>query len=402
MRTIILFCLLTAARSSPAAETTVTSRPRLIEAIARATAGDTIRIAPGTYAGGIMINALKGTREKPITITAADPDKPPVIAGGANGFHLSGCQWTEISHLQFEGAEANGINVDDGGPQNPRAEGIRLHHLKVAGNAPRGNRDGIKLSGLAGFSVAHCTVTRWGTGGSGVDMVGCHDGTVEACTFRHDPGPASAAANGVQMKGGSSRITVRKCQLLSAGGRAINLGGSTGSEFFRPADAPHEASHITIEDCLIMDSDAAIAFVGSDESLFRHNTIIHPQRWVLRILQENTASSLTPCRRGSFTDNLIVFASASLRSAVNIGPHTDPASFSFQRNAWFCEDAPPRSRALIQLPSPETDGQYGAIPTFTDRGKSDFSQAGGSPLRAFGIRPRQEPVEESGPAPDPS
>lgn len=388
MKTIFLLCLLTAARSAPAAETTVTSRPQLIEAIARATAGDTIRIAQGSYAGGITIASLRGTREKPITITAADPQQPPVISGGANGFHLSGCQWTEISHLHFEGAEANGLNVDDGGPQNPRAEGIRLHHLKVSGKAPQGNRDGIKLSGLAGFSVAHCTVTRWGTGGSGIDMVGCHDGSVEACTFRHDEGPASAAANGVQMKGGSSRITVRHCRFLSAGGRAINLGGSTGSEFFRPAKAPHEASSITIEDCLIMNSDAAIAFVGSDQSSFRHNTIIHPQRWVLRILQENTAPDMTPCRRGTFTDNLIVFQSSSLRSAVNTGPGTAADTFTFARNAWCCEDAPQRSRQPIQLPSPETDGRYGIIPTFTDSGKSDFSQPAASPLRAFGIRPR--------------
>lgn len=388
MRTIFLLCLLTAARPAHAAETTVTSRPQLIEAIARASAGDTIRMAPGSYAGGITIASLKGTREKPITITAADPQQPPVISGGANGFHLSGCQWTEISHLHFEGAEANGLNVDDGGPQNPRAEGIRLHHLKISGKAPPGNRDGIKLSGLAGFSVAHCSVSRWGTGGSGIDMVGCHDGSVEACTFRHDEGPASAAANGVQMKGGSSRINVRHCRFFSAGGRAINLGGSTGSEFFRPAKAPHEASSITIEDCLIMNSDAAIAFVGSDQSSFRHNTIIHPQRWVLRILQENTSTGMTPCRRGTFTDNLIVFQTSGLRSAVNAGPGTEPQSFSFARNAWFCEDAPQRSKGLIQLPSLETDGRHGTAPTFTDSAKSDFSQPSASPLRDFGIRPR--------------
>ena len=388
MRTIILLCLLTAGRSALAAETTVTSRPQLIEAIARATAGDTIRIAQGSYAGGITIASLRGTREKPITITAADPQQPPVFSGGANGFHLSGCQWAEISHLHFAGTEANGLNVDDGGPQNPRAEGIRLHHLKVSGKAPPGNRDGIKLSGLSRFSVAHCTVTRWGTGGSGIDMVGCHDGTVEACAFQHEDGPASAAANGVQMKGGSSGITVRYCRFLSAGGRAINLGGSTGSEFFRPAKAPHEASSITIEDCLIMNSDAAIAFVGSDQSSFRHNTIIHPKRWVLRILQENTAAEMTPCRRGTFTDNLIVFQSSRLRSAVNTGPGTAAESFTFARNAWCCEDAPQRSRQLIQLPSPETDGRYGIIPTFTDSAESDFSQPAASPLRAFGIRPR--------------
>jgi hypothetical protein len=97
---------------------------------------------------------------------------------------------------------------------------------------------------------------------------------------------------------------------------------------------------------------------------------------------------MTPCRRGTFTDNLIVFQSSSLRSAVNTGPGTAAESFTFARNAWCCEDAPQRSRQPIRLPSPETDGRYGIIPTFTNSAKSDFSQSAASPLRAFGIRPR--------------
>ena len=42
------------------------------------------------------------------------------------------------------------------------------------------------------------------------------------------------AGSGIQAKGGTSDIVIRANRFESAGGRALNLGGSTGLEFFRP------------------------------------------------------------------------------------------------------------------------------------------------------------------------
>ena len=56
-------------------------------------------------------------------------------------------------------------------------------------------------------------------------------GLIVGCTFRHED---RRGANGVQAKGGSRDITIRRCRFEHAGSRAINIGGSTGRAYFRP------------------------------------------------------------------------------------------------------------------------------------------------------------------------
>lgn len=379
---LILACC-TAAR---AADVTVKDRGALVAALQKAVAGTVIRVAPGQYDGGLMASGLAGTKTQPIFLTAADPAQPPVIAGGSSGIHLSGCMNVEIRHLHFTGAAANGINVDDGGGGKPASLGITLRHLKVTGTAPRGNRDGIKLSGLRDFTVEHCTVERWGLGGSGIDMVGCHEGTVTGSEFKHD-GAAALMANGVQIKGGSSGIAVQRCRFIECGGRGVNLGGSTGAEYFRPPGARAEAARLTVEDCLFTGVQAPVAFVGVDGAVVRYNTIHQPGRWVLRILQENTAAGMTPSRRGVFAHNLIHFQSTTLRETVNIGPGTEPASFQFAGNVWHCQDRPADTRRLIRLPSAEKDGVYDKTPKLTAPQTGDFTLTPDSPVQNAGIRP---------------
>src|SRR6185295_6848225 len=102
---------------------------------------------------------------------------------------------------------------------------------------PGGNCDGIKLSGVDEFRVASCTVEGWGTGGgSAIDMVGCHDGVVESNNFlgASGAGESTSSGNGVQTKGGSANIVIRRNRFENAGARAINIGGSTGRQYFRP------------------------------------------------------------------------------------------------------------------------------------------------------------------------
>lgn len=369
-----------------AREVVVKDRTGLVRALQEAKPGDVVKVAPGKYAGGLMVTGLQGTKEKPVVVTAADREQPPVIEGGASGMQLSGCQWVELSHLHFTGAEANGLNIDDGGAGKPASQGIVLRHLTVQNNAPKGNRDGIKLSGLTAFTVADCTVERWGAGGSAVDMVGCREGAVEDCVFRHD-GAAAPEANGVQVKGGSESVTVRRCRFLGAGGRGVNLGGSTGEPYFRPLGAKFEARNLTVEDCLFVDVQAPVAFVGVDGAVVRHNTLIRPGRWALRILQENRGDGMARCRKGVFRRNVVVFQSGSLREAVNIGPDTEPQSFQFEENAWHCEDRPADTRRLVRLPVAEKGGRYDMAPQFLNAEAENFFLKPGSPGSDAGMRP---------------
>lgn len=363
----------------------VKDRTALVRALQEAKAGDVIKVAPGRYAGGLMVTGLQGVQGKPVVITAADRAQPPVIEGGASGIQLSGCQWVELSHLHFTGAEANGINIDDGGAGKPASRGMVLKSLTVQNSAPKGNRDGIKLSGVESFTISGCTVERWGAGGSAIDMVGCRQGVVEDCVLRHD-GAAAPEANGVQMKGGSEAVKVVRCRFLGAGGRGVNLGGSTGAPYFRPPGAPFEARNLTVEDCLFVDVQAPVAFVGVDGAVVRHNTLIRPGRWALRILQENRGEGMARCRKGVFSHNVIVFQSGALREAVNIGPDTAPESFQFASNVWHCEDRPADTRRFVRLPVPEKDGRYDVAPAFLNPAAGNYFLKPGSPGGDAGMR----------------
>lgn len=350
---VIVAFLLTSALF--AADVEVGDSESLGRALRDAKPGSVIRLAPGRFAGGISVANVSGTPTAPIVIAGA-AGGASLIEGGAAGLHLSGCSYWELRDIVFSGATANGINIDDAGKADSPAKGIVLRGLDVRNNSPRGNRDGIKLSGVDAFTVTGCKISEWGDSGSAIDMVGCHDGVVEDCTFTH--GENAAMANGVQTKGGSRAVVIRKCKFMNAGGRAVNLGGSTGAPYFRPLNATAEARDITVEDCHFTGSMAPIAFVGVDGAVVRYNTFVNPGRWVVRILQENQNAAFTPCRNGVFANNRITFKS-SLAMAVNIGDGTEPKTFRFEKNAWLCEDSPAETRARLQLPFGETGGIYG-------------------------------------------
>lgn len=348
----------------------VENREQLVRALARAEAGTTVLLESGTYRGGISQENLRGTRELPIIIAAADPAQPPVIEGGGGGLQLSDPAFVELRHLVFSGASGNGLNIDDGGSKATPAHHIRLVGLVVRDVGPKGNRDGIKLSGVDAFLIEDCTLERWGDGGSAIDMVGCHKGTIRRCSFRH--GENAEGANGVQAKGGSSEIEVRHCRFEHSGGRAVNIGGSTGLAFFRPEPLGYEAKQITVEDCTFIGSAAPIAFVGVDGATVRYNTIYRPRRWVVRILKETQLPQFVASRNGRFTNNVIAFRSDELNSVVNVGPYTAPETFVFSDNLWYCLDRPKRTRSLVRLPVPETGGTYGVDPGFIDPSRGDL------------------------------
>jgi hypothetical protein len=339
----------------------------LRRAVAEARPGTTIRVASGEYAGGVFACDLQGEAGRPIVIRAADPSHPPVFRGGNSAFHLARVSHVELRDLVGEGATENGINVDDGGDLENPSRHVVLSGLTIRDVGPDGNRDGIKLSGLADFLVEGCTIERWGRGGSGVDMVGCRDGEVVGCTFRHGD---EEGASGVQMKGGTRDVIVRRCRFEHAGQRAVNLGGSTGLAFFRPRPEGFEAKDLTVEDCTFLGSGAAVAFVGVDGATVRRNVIYRPKSWAFRILQETRDEGFVPSRGGRIEGNLIVFRADEWKGAANVGTGTAPETFGFAANAWYALDAPPRSKPT--LPVAETGGVYGVEPRFIDAPAGDL------------------------------
>jgi hypothetical protein len=343
-------------------------------ALAAAAPGTILELAPGDYAG-FHAAGVSGSAARPIVVRASDPRRPPRFTGDV---HLTDVAHLEIEDLAIEGAAGNGLNIDDGGSFATPSHHVVLRRVMVRDVGGRGNHDGIKLSGVTDSGLLDCTVERWGRGGSAVDMVGCQRGRVERCTFRDrsdDP-----AANGVQMKGGTREVTVRGCRFEHAGQRAVQLGGSTGRAWFRPAPEGFEAKDVVVEGCTFVGSMAPVAFVGCDGATFRFNTIHLPERWVLRILQETRDADFVPCRGGAFTDNLVVWQ--GFDAVANVGPGTAPETFTFARNWWHRIDDP--ARGPPRLPARERDAAGGADPRFVDAANGDLDLAADSPARRHG------------------
>lgn len=332
-----------------AAEIPVQNSPQLQVAIRDLTPGTTILLSPGTYQGDIYIQKAAGTQEAPIVIAGVDPNNPPVFSGGRQAFHLSDCSHVILRNLKVVGFPSNGINIDDGGSFETPAHHITLENVTILQTGPEGNHDALKMSGVDHFKVRRCRFEGWG--GSGIDMVGCHHGVIEDCTFVGREG--FSQSNAVQLKGGTEDVLVQTSLFKNAGQRAINLGGSTGLQFFRPKVGDYEAKNITVAGNRFIGGQTPVAWVTADGGYVHHNTIICPEIWLLRILQETKDTRFRPCHGGIFENNLVIYDSR-IRDFVNVGSGTAPETFVFTHNAWHDMNG----RGKPTLPTTEKDGLY--------------------------------------------
>ena len=302
-----------------------------------ATPGTAVIVHEGTYDGGNSIGDLAGSATAPIWIGGASGEARPIIEGDSEGLHLTRVTYAVIHDLEVRGASSNGVNCDDGGDY---ADDQATHHVVFSGLwihdiGSGGNQDCLKLSGLRDYWVLDSEFNDCGGGesGSGVDHVGCHHGIIARNSF-HD-----LSANAVQNKGGSTDIEIRWNHMLNAGARAVNMGGSTGFEYFRPpldANQPNaEARDIRVIANIIEGGEASLAFVGCVDCAAVNNTIVDPTNWLFRILQETTSTDdyeFEPCRDNLVQNNLVTFDRGALSTTINIGPNVEEGTFSFNHN----------------------------------------------------------------------
>ena len=351
----------------------------LQSALANARPGTRVLLAPGDYRGGLHFKGLKGSQGAPIVIAGAEPTRPPRFIGGGSGLQLSAVSHVELRNLTFEGATGNGLNIDDGGTGVGSTHHVTLDSIRVQ-NIPPGNRDAIKLSGIDDFVIQNCELETWG--GSGIDMVGCHRGLIQRNRF------LNGGDSGIQCKGGTSSIRIENNRFEHAGQRGVNIGGSTGLQFFRPSirqmptNGRYEAKDIQVFGNVFHGSMSPIAFVGVDGATVRFNTIYMPERWAIRILQETREPGFVPSRKGIFESNLVVFESRQWASGgVNVGSGTAPETFVFRGNFWYCQDLPRISKPV--LPVAEAEGIYGLDPQLSNPPK-ELGVKPGSPATKVG------------------
>lgn len=167
----LLFFNLFAAYGSQqvAAGITVENAADLRRELDRAKPGSVITLAAGAYGNGLWIENLNGTKAGPIVISGEDKENPPIFSGGNEAIHFSDCSYVTLRNIRVSGCAGNGINADDGGSFESPSVGMVFENIKIENIGPKGNFDGLKLSGLVDFAVRNCTFAGWG--GSAIDMV---------------------------------------------------------------------------------------------------------------------------------------------------------------------------------------------------------------------------------------
>ncbi|MFM7774099.1 MAG: hypothetical protein ACKO9V_04520 [Candidatus Kapaibacterium sp.] len=341
-----------------------------------ASPGDTVLMHPAEYRGTYFLENINGTAALPIVIRGTDR-ATVVFNGGEESLHLSDCSYLVLENFSVKGQTGNGMNCDDAGTYDTPAHHIVFRAISFGAMAATGNNDQLKLSGLDDFIVESCVFEDGSAGGSGADMVGCHRGIFRNNTF------CRLGSNCIQAKGGTQFIRIERNVFSDGGQRALNLGGSTGLPFFRPLDAPFEAADIIVISNLFVRSVTPIAYVGSVRVSVTNNTIIDPERWVFRILQETVDTArFLPCGQNVFRNNCVVFRS-SLSRQVNIGPNTAPTTFLLQNNLWFNVDDPGASQP--QEPQlRESNAIYGRDPMLRGYATGDYRPRATSPLIGAG------------------
>ncbi len=335
--------------------------------------GDTVLIHSGTHPGDQWVEDLSGTAEDWIYILGEDRENT-VFEGGVGAWILTDPAYLEIRNLTFARQTHNGLNIHDGDSYATPGKHLRFIDCTFENIQGNGNFDFLKLSGVDSFEVRSC-LFRNGSMGSGIDMVGCHDVVVRNCLFEDLPG------GGVQAKGGSHRITIERNRFVNCGIRAVNVGGSTDLEYFRPRDVQYQASRIHVIANVFVGGVSAIAFAGAVDSRAVHNTIVNPTSFVVRILQEQSEGGrFALCGDNAFHNNL-VYLERVLWEEVDVGPETRPETVSFSNNLWFTLQKPSRKP---NTPVPEMEGVYGKNPGFANIDSGDFRISPESPAVGSG------------------
>ncbi len=339
--------------------------------------GDTILVRNVVQDDTQFISELKGTQENWIYILATD-EQEILYDGNSEAWHLSDCEYLYIHGFNFENQTGNGVNIDDGGTFDSPSHHINIENCQWRVMNASGNNDQLKMSGVDDFVIRNCNFSRGSAGGSMVDMVGCHNGRFYDNYFYN------AGSNAIQAKGGSKDIRIERNWFTEAGQRAINIGGSTGIQFFRPQGINYESSNIYVHSNIFVGSQAPIAFVGTVNSEVINNTIINPGKWAIRILQE-TVDSMLECSNNIFRNNIVYIQDVASNPTINIGPNTLPETFEFSNNLWYNRQNP--SWQGPNLPVAETDGIIGQDPLFVDYANYGYELKPGSPAIGKGKGP---------------
>ncbi len=213
-------------------EVIVTNIEELFVAMRGAKPLDIIKVAPGTYDYTVYQGAQKidttaaGEEGAPITLTALDPENPPVITGTSseNGYvlHIKGDYW-DISHLRIQKSQ-KGIVFD-----NSSHSVISDCEVYEIGAEAIALRDGSSYNLVENCYIHDTGLVSPGFGegvyiGSAYSTTGfdykCDYNTVKGCTFKN------VAAEHIDVKEYTTGTEIYGCTFYGDGMTGANFAGS--------------------------------------------------------------------------------------------------------------------------------------------------------------------------------
>ena len=210
----------------------VSTTEELLIAMRNAKPGDIIRAAGGiydytTYQGAQKFDtSAEGTKDAPITLTAADPDNPPVITGtntgNGYGLHITGDYWI-VENLKITTSQ-KGIVLD-----NSNHSIIRNCEVYNTGAEAIAIRDGSSDCIIKDTYIHDTGLVTPGYGegvyiGSAKSTMGfdykCDNNIVDGCTFMN------VAAEHVDVKEYTTGTEIMNCTFFGNGMTGENYAGS--------------------------------------------------------------------------------------------------------------------------------------------------------------------------------
>lgn len=204
----------------------------LFDAVRNALPGDVIEVAPGIYDYTVYQGAQKidtsaeGTADAPITLTAADPDDPPVLTGNTaeHGYvlQITGDYWI-VENLHITTSQ-KGIVLD-----NSNHTIIRNCEIENTGSEAVAIRDGSSYCLVQNCNIHDSGVVTPGYGegvyiGSSYTVTGfdykCDYNVVDGCTFKN------IAAEHVDVKEYTTGTEISNCTFFGDGMSGENYAGS--------------------------------------------------------------------------------------------------------------------------------------------------------------------------------
>ncbi len=328
-------CVQPTAGAAPVRQITVTpgQSPTLGDAFADARAGDHIVLESGTHlqTGNLAISR-SGTPTSWIQIKAAPGTTPIIDLNGAGEFRISG-SYVSLQDVDIRNGGGNNLHI--------APDATDVHHVHVADTVIHdlawGPGAAIKINRNNPAGAAVGTICLEGNDVSEaisnaiIDGVGV-DGAVVIGNDIHDN---AVGSHGIFFKGGSADILIEGNVIRGIrGNAALQLGGSTGAQFWNPLYPAWEGVDQIARNNVIADfDDSAVEIRGVDGALVYNNTIVTQSSFAIFRLQvgNNDSGGSSGNDNVHISSNLVIGTGGNPQYARNDG---GSASVVFGPQLW--------------------------------------------------------------------